>query len=129
MIILDTHIWVWWLLDRDQLSQDQVQRLNDEAELIGVCSIALWEIARACSLGKLSLPMDTAEWLDRAVRIRGVQVLALTPSIAVGSNELPGKFHRDPADQIIVATARLLNAPLLTRDRKIIDYPHVETVA
>jgi len=76
---------------------------------------------------RLSRPVD--RWLALALRFPGVQLLPLTPEIAVASTQLPGSFHRDPADQIIVATARLHGCPLVTSDSKILDYPHVEIIA
>ena len=65
-----------------------------------------------------------AEWLDQALAI-GMRLLELTPRIIVGSTQLPGTFHRDPADQLIVATARMYHCPLVTVDTKILAYPHV----
>jgi PIN domain nuclease of toxin-antitoxin system len=64
--------------------------------------------------------------LDTALQYPGIQLLALTPEIAVESTRLPGEFHRDPADQIIVATARIYDCPLLTVDDRILKYPHVK---
>jgi PIN domain nuclease of toxin-antitoxin system len=72
--------------------------------------------------------MPHAEWSSRALAHSGVRLLELSPEIAAESTELPGDFHKDPADQIIVATARLHGCPLLTSDRKILDYPHVQTL-
>jgi PIN domain nuclease of toxin-antitoxin system len=65
------------------------------------------------------------EWMAQAVVYPGMQLLELTPQIAIESTKLPGSFHRDPADQIIVATARVYDSPLLTADRRIVQYPHV----
>ena len=72
--------------------------------------------------------MSLDEWFDQALDYPGVQLLALTPEIAIESTRLPGEFHRDPADQIIVATARVYGCPLVTSDEKIVNYLHVATV-
>jgi len=64
-------------------------------------------------------------WLTQALNYPGVQLLELTPQIAVESTQLPGEFHKDPADQIIVATARIYNSPLVTLDGRILAYSHV----
>jgi PIN domain nuclease of toxin-antitoxin system len=69
-----------------------------------------------------------AEWIEQALAYPGVRLLYLTPRIAVESSHLPGTFHRDPADQIIVATARIRGCPLLTADARILRYPHVKTL-
>ena len=78
--------------------------------------------------GKLKFSTSSREWIAEATRTAGVTIHPLTPDICVESAELPGVFHGDPADQIIVATARLLGAPVVTADRKILDYPHVQSV-
>ena len=73
--------------------------------------------------------MPVHEWFGKALAYPGNRVIELTSEIAIESTELPGEFHRDPADQIIVATARLYDSPLVTSDGKILQYPHVNTVA
>ncbi len=80
-------------------------------------------------LRRITLSRPVGEWLDFALDYRGVQLLALTPRIAAESTRLPGTFHRDPADQIIVATARVLSCSLLTLDSKILGYPHVQALS
>jgi PIN domain nuclease of toxin-antitoxin system len=85
-------------------------------------------VAKLIEVGRLSLPCGTLEWIRQALSYPGVVLLDLTPEIAVASTELPGEFHRDPADQIIVATARIHNVPLVTSDERILNYPHVQTL-
>ena len=129
MIVLDTHAWLWWTLDPDMLSESQREVIvSNEAEGIGVSAISCWEIAKLCEYGRLELPGDLSEWLDVALSYPGVSLLNLTPEIAVESTRLPGKFHRDPSDQIIVATARVHQCRLVTSDGKIANYAHVQTV-
>ena len=111
MIVLDTHVWVWWTMYPDPLTEAQRR-----------------EIAKLCEYGRLELPVDLSDWFHAALRSPGVSLLELTPEIAVESVRLPGGFHRDPADQIIVATARVHGCPLVTSDAKIAAYPHVRTV-
>jgi PIN domain nuclease of toxin-antitoxin system len=79
-------------------------------------------------LNRLELRCPVAEWIDQALRYPGIRLLYLTPRIAVESTQLPGTFHRDPADQIIVATARIRDCSLLTADARILRYPHVKTL-
>lgn len=129
MIVLDTHIWVWWVHEDLRLTPEQHQTLTKHEQTgLGVSVISCWEIAKLVEYKRLVLPCHTLEWLDQALAYPGVQLLELSPQIATASTELPGEFHRDPADQIIVATARVLNCPLLTADEKIRKYPHVQVL-
>jgi len=89
--------------------------------------ISCWEVAKLVEYGRLQLPYPVAEWLDQALAYPSVRLLDLTPRIVVESTQLPRPFHRDPADQLIVATARVYNCPLVTVDPKILGYPHVHT--
>lgn len=129
MIVLDTHIWIWWVHGVDELTEPQIQAIEKhETDLIGISAISCWEVAKAYEYGRLELPCPLKEWFELALSYPGVQILPLTPEIAIESTNLPGAFHRDPADQIIVATARIYNCPLLSLDKKILDYPHVKTI-
>jgi PIN domain nuclease of toxin-antitoxin system len=130
MIVLDTHTWVWWVHGNERLTQTQVDVITvNETNVVGVSAISCWEVAKLVEYGRLELPCSVSEWLRQALSYPGIQLLELTPEIAVESTQLPGEFHRDPADQIIVATARIYGCPLVTSDRKILDYPHVQTIA
>jgi PIN domain nuclease of toxin-antitoxin system len=129
MILLDTHAWVWWTIDPYQLSETQRQEIiESEENLIGVSAISCWEIAKLCEYGRLELPVGLPEWFRLALGYPGVSLLPLTPEVAIESTTLPGSFHRDPSDQIIVATARVHECPLVTSDDKITGYPHVQTI-
>ena len=83
-------------------------------------------IAKLVELGRLTLPCPVLDWLHQALGYPGVRLIDLSPDICAESTQLPGTVHRDPADQIIVATSRVLNAPLVTADAKILAYPHVK---
>ncbi len=129
MILLDTHIWLWWVHGAEYLTDVQEQIiLANESDEIGISAISLWEIAKLVEYGRLELPYSIDEWFEQAMNYPGIRILELTPEIAVESTRLPGEFHRDPADQMIVATARIHDCPLVTSDKKILDYSHVETV-
>lgn len=129
MLVLDTHAWIWWTQDEARLSAAQREAIaRAEASGLGVSAISCWEVAKLVERGRLGLPLPLADWLDRALAYPGVQLIELSPAIIAGSVALPGTFHKDPADQLIVATARHLGVPLVTRDEKILAYPHVETV-
>ena len=129
MILLDTHIWVWWVHGDENLSSVLFDLISDnEEEGIGVSIITCWEVAKLVEYGRIELPVKVKEWFDKALGYPGVNLLPLSPEIAVESTQLPGNFHRDPADQIIVATARIHGIKLVTVDSKIIAYSHVDTV-
>ncbi len=129
MIVLDTHIWIWWVHGDPRLTPVQQQALAENEQTgLGVSAISCWEVAKLVEYKRLVLPSPTLEWLDQALAYPGVQLLDLSPRIAAESTELPGEFHKDPADQIIVATARVLGCPLLSADEKILEYPHVQVL-
>ena len=129
MILLDTHAWVWWVHGDARFSEEQLKMLDASAvEGIGVSIISCWEVAKLVEHGRLKLPQDVAEWIGVALGYPGVRLLELTPAIAVESTRLPQPFHKDPADQMIVATARIHDYPIATADDKILNYPHVQTV-
>ena len=130
MILLDTHVWLWWLHAPEKLSP-RAQAALREAEdrrAIRVSAISVWEVAVKVELGKLTLPMDILSWYELANADRPTIIEPLIPEDLVASTLLPGSLHRDPADRIIVAVARRCSAHLVTRDRKLLDDPHVETL-
>ncbi|MFZ1040778.1 MAG: type II toxin-antitoxin system VapC family toxin [Anaerolineales bacterium] len=102
---------------------------SNEEGIIGVRSISLWEIAKLVELGRLELPISLEKWFAQALTYPGVELIELTPAIAIESTPLLGEFHRDPVDQIIVATARIMKCKLVTSDERILYYPHAKTVA
>lgn len=126
MIVLDTHVWVWWVHGHERLEPKHLRQLEElEPHGLGVCMISCWEVAKLVEVGRLTLPCPVEGWIDLALSYPGIELLPLTPSIAIESTKLPAPFHRDPADQIIVATARHYQFPVATADQKILRYPHV----
>lgn len=126
MIVLDTHIWVWWVHQDDRLpASTKAFIAQRETQRIGVSAISCWEVAKLVEHGRLRLPMPTEQWLHAALAYPGMNLLELTPDIAADACGLPGRFHSDPADQIIVATARRYGGELVTMDQRILAYPHV----
>lgn len=127
MMVLDTHIWIWWVSGSSQLHPKHIAAINN-AGLLYINTISCWEVAKLVELNRLVLSMDVLNWLQIALTYPKVQLIPLTPEIIVESTRLPGAFHKDPADQLIVATARILNCPVLTEDAKILNYPFVEVI-
>ena len=129
MILLDTHIWVWWVHGDPSLTANQKRFIIEhEADGLGVSIISCWEVAKLVERARLILPCTVGDWFDQALLYPGVKLLNLTPAIVVDSTQLPPGFHQDPADQLIVPTARVNGYPLLTADQKLISYPHVMTL-
>lgn len=121
--LLDTHVLIWWLNDRMQLSprqRDAVDAATPDAPVY-VSDISLWEVSMLQSLGRIRLALPLREWLDKAVAPPLVRRQGISPAVAAEVAALPDSFHRDPADRILVATARVLGATLLTQDRRIVD--------
>lgn len=130
MIVLDTHIWVWWVHGDEHLTTAQTTIIGaNETDVIGVNAIRVWEIAKLVEYHRLELPCPLLDWFDEALRYPGIRLIELTPQIAIESSKLPGEFHCESADQIIIATARIHDCPLVTSDVRIQKYPYVKTVA
>ena len=131
MIVIDTHVLVWWVSGDKYLSKPAFEAINeaiaDDSEII-VSSISAWEIAMLIEKGRLVLSMDIESWLDEVSQIDGVRFMPVDNEIGIKSTVLPGEFHKDPADRMIVATARKFAVPLVTADEKIIEYEHVTTI-
>ena len=128
MIVLDTHIWVWWVQNDARLTQKYQQWLQEyESDGLGLNIVSCWEVAKLVEKNRLILPLTIDRWLEVALAYPGVQLLNLTLPIVVDSTQLSG-FHSEPFDQMIVATARIYNYPLLMIDNKILHCPDVQTL-
>ena len=128
--LLDTHVLIWWLNDRGRLSPAQrevVDSVRPEEPLL-VSDISLWEVATLHGLDRIRLALPLREWLEKATAPPLVQRYGISPAIAAEVAALPDSFHRDPADRILVATARVLGATLLTQDRRIVDAALADTL-
>ena len=133
-LVLDTHVWVWYVEDEAKQFSRRIPPLIERAVQRGdivISAISVWEIALLEAAHRLELSVDVRRWVARALAFPGVRLSGLSPSIAIESTRLPEPFHRDPADRILVATARLLGAALVTRDERILAYAkkgHVKVV-
>jgi PIN domain nuclease of toxin-antitoxin system len=135
--MLDTHVLIWWVTgDVSKLSAAAKAKLyleqpidpETQSKSIIVSSITALEIAQLVHRERLTLTMDVSIWLATAASVPGLVFVPVDNDIAIKSVQLPGEFHKDPADRIIVATARKYGIPLITADEKIRAYPHAQTI-
>ena len=134
LLLLDTHVWLWLVAGSPDLATE-ARHTIDRAAAAGtlrIAAISLWEIALLASRGRIILGKSIGSWLEEALADPGPAIDPLSPQIAIESHALPDSFHRDPADRMIVATARVTSAVLMTRDRLILDYAargHLNAIA
>ncbi len=130
MILLDTHVWLWWISNPEELSEEAntaIQQAQHESS-IAISSISTWEIALLVEKGRLKLSIDVRDWVRKTEGLGFVNFIPVDNTISLRSVSLPGDFHADPADRIITATALTMGVPLITRDDKILEYTHVQTI-
>ncbi|MCE2486111.1 MAG: type II toxin-antitoxin system VapC family toxin [Desulfurellaceae bacterium] len=129
-VLLDTHILIYWLGTDLRLSVEQKRVLEQASpeNPLWVSDITLWEIATLYNLKRLSFHLPLRDWLEAATAPPLVQRVGISPAIAAAVAALPSSFHRDPADRIIIASAQLLGATLLTHDKQIIQSALVPTL-
>lgn len=128
MIVLDTHVWLWWTAQPDRLSQT-ARRAIEAAERIGVSTLSAWEVAMLTVRRRIELDRDVDIWVGQALARPRVEPLPPTASIAVAAGLLDASaFPGDPIDRLIYATALATRGTLVTRDRAIRDYDPRTTV-
>lgn len=130
MILLDTHVLVWWIGQPDKLSPKAKRRIETTAgkSEILVSSISVWEIYLLVKRNRLKLTMDIDAWLEKIVTLPYIRFIPVDNKIAAKSVILPPPLHNDPADRIIIATALQENTVLITSDKRILKYPHLQTL-
>jgi PIN domain nuclease of toxin-antitoxin system len=127
MIVLDTHAWLWWVSDPSKLGRLARHEI-DAAKKVGIPAICSLEVATLAARGRIGLNRQTLEWLQDAMAEPRVELLPLTPAVAVKAADLPAGFPGDSADRLIVATAILESATLVTKDDRIRGFAGVRTV-
>lgn len=130
-MVLDTHVLVWWVDDPTKLST-KVKKIIETAlkkeEVILASSISVWEIYMLVKKGRLSFSIDLEVWFENLEQLSFLQFVPVDNRIAAKSVTLPEPFHNDPADRIIIATAREYGAKLITSDKRILNYRHVQSI-
>ncbi len=117
-LLLDTHVWIWLNNGSSELKPAAIREIDRAAENgeLFISAISVWEIATLVSKKRILLRTAIQEWIDQALSQPGVELIPLLPAIAVESTALPDGLNADPADRIIVATARIRSLTLMTRD-------------
>jgi len=123
-LLLDTHVWIWLVHGEARIPEPVLETIFEAAgaRTLFVSVMSIWEVSLLASKGRLLLNRPCLEWVDVALFRSGTELALLTAEIAVECNGLPGRFHSDPADRIITATARVEALTVVTRDRQILDY-------
>lgn len=124
-VVLDTHVWIWLITGDERIMKAGYLSVIEQAaqkHAVHIPAICAWEVAMLAAKRRIILSESTLEWIRHALSAPGLMLCPLTPEIACESAGLPGDFHGDPADRLIVASARILNAPLVTFDQKIAQY-------
>ena len=130
MIVLDTYVWVLFVSNPELLSKRAKRSLDAAMEEKGILisSISAWEVALLVAKKRLRLTLGVTDWIAKSEALPFITFIPVDNSIAIKSVNLPQPLHSDPADRIIIATAISMGAPLLTKDEKILKYPHVQTI-
>lgn len=128
--LLDTHVWIWWNAHPQALSTGVRQILSNPKkwEELLLSPLSVWEFGAFLASGNLSLSCTPEEWIRQALDQPGLRLVPVTPQIAYRAAVLPGSLQEDPVDRILVATAREENAMILTKDKTILTYPHVQSL-
>ncbi len=124
-LLLDTHTWIWFCLGQQKSFARRTWTAIERACQRGECwvsVISVWELGMLAAKGRLTLTLSPAEWTKQALDTPGMSLAALSPEAAIESSYLPGPFHGDPADRLLVATARHRRACLVTADQRLLDY-------
>lgn len=130
MIVLDTHAWIWWISNPEKLGTTAASAIEQaiEKNSILLSSISTWEITLLVAKGRLTLSIDVRDWVRKTESLPFIRFMPVDNTIALRSVDLPGTFHADPADRIIVATALSTGMPLVTKDEKIRACSFVQTI-
>lgn len=130
MILLDTHVWVWWVNGQPALSRRAHRTIHEAAEEAGVyvSSISVWEVAQLVVRGRLKLTMEVESWVAKSEAMPFLHFVPVDNVIALKSVRLTEPLHNDPADRMIIATSTILGFPLITRDKRIRQYPHIRSI-
>ena len=126
-LLMDTHVWIWLSLEKNKSLSAKSKKAMSSSDHKWISAISCWELAKLIEKKRISFSIPALAWIRRSLNEFNLRIADLSPEIAVESTVLRG-LNRDPADQIIVATARILGIPLVTADKQILEFPEVDTI-
>jgi len=126
-VLLDTPVWIWLSIGEMHHLSRKAQEAMRGGSSRWIAAISCWELAKLVERRRIGFTIPTLTWMRRSLSENAIRIADLSPEIAVESTKLQG-FHRDPADQIIVATSRVLGMPVVTADQRIIQFGDVEAI-
>jgi PIN domain nuclease of toxin-antitoxin system len=127
LLLLDTHIWLWYAEGNAERLTAAGVRLLDQARLaegLRISSLSIWELGVRHAAGRIQLSLPLRDWVREALAPAGITLIPLDAESAAESTLLPGGAHPDPARRFLIATARTQGLVLATRDEAIIRYGH-----
>lgn len=124
-LLLDTHVWFWALQSPDKLGPACRAFMEDPQTTLIIATISTLELGQLVMVGKIEIKGTLDAWVQRGIQSLGAQTVEMTHRIALLAYGLPGNFHKDPADRILVATAIDQGLTLVTADERVLQYPHV----
>tara|TARA_B110000305_G_C19338280_1_gene587727 strand:- start:502 stop:894 length:393 start_codon:yes stop_codon:yes gene_type:complete len=125
--LLDTHTWIWWNASSSKLSK-KVKGLLENEESFYLSDISVWEFCKLVEMGRYKISTGALTWVNKALESQKISLVRVSPEISFQSTTLPLPFHSDPADRMIVATAMVIGATLLTKDTKILKYSSIKAL-
>ena len=130
MIVLDTHAWIWFVNNPQQLSVTARRAVREamSRKAIYISSISAWEVALLEASGRIKLTISVQDWIAGSEALPFFNFIPVDNSIFLRSVFLPGPLHRDPADRVIIATAIMKGMPIVTKDEKIRKYSKVKSI-
>jgi len=126
-LLLDTHVWIWSQEAPEKLGARTIGLLTDRRSALYVSTVSTLEIARLASNGTIALSESLHSWISETLKALECGTIEVSHEIAVEAYSLHGPFHKDPADRILVATARIYELTLVTMDGRILEYPRVKS--
>jgi PIN domain nuclease of toxin-antitoxin system len=126
-LLLDTHVWIWTQEAPEKLGAHTTGLLVDRQNVLYVSTISTLEIARLLRIGTIALSEPLYSWVSDTLKALECGTMEISHRIAIEAYSLPGDFHKDPADRVLVATARIYELTLVTMDERILQYSHVKS--
>jgi PIN domain nuclease of toxin-antitoxin system len=128
-LLLDTHVWIWSQEEPALLHLRARKAIDDRSNNCAVSVISEMEIARLALRNKITLGVSVEEWIQRTITVLGASEIEIGRTIAMEAYRLPGEFHKDPADRILVATARIHGMTLVSADERLLGYRHLNLIS